>query len=159
MSAENRDGWLLLDDDGLLRQCSVVTCRGTGPGGQKRNKTSSAVRLLHVPSGISAENDESRSQHINKLFAIRSLRLKIALSVRCAAGPVGIAPGANSDKFPLWVARVLDVLQSVEYRLSEAAPAIGLSTGKLVKELAKNNSVWQMVNTERTNRGMGTLRS
>src|ERR1041384_4928157 len=40
-----------LDED-LLRECEVETFRSSGPGGQHVNKTESAVRLKHVPSGI-----------------------------------------------------------------------------------------------------------
>ena len=43
--------------------------RGTGPGGQKRNKTSSKVRCSHPPSGAEGLSDETRSQHQNKRLA------------------------------------------------------------------------------------------
>lgn len=47
--------------------------RGTGAGGQKRNKTESHVRVFHPASGASAECDETRSQHDNKAIAFRKL--------------------------------------------------------------------------------------
>lgn len=43
--------------------------RGSGKGGQKRNKTSSAVRCTHQPSGVSHYSDATRSQHRNKIDA------------------------------------------------------------------------------------------
>ena len=47
--------------------------RSSGPGGQKVNKTSSAVYLKHVPSGIEVKAQESRSQAMNRFLARRIL--------------------------------------------------------------------------------------
>lgn len=47
--------------------------RGSGPGGQKKNKTSSACRLTHLPTGIQAQAQESRHQHENREMAFRRL--------------------------------------------------------------------------------------
>ena len=49
-----------LDDDDLLAQCRVETMRGSGPGGQHRNKVESAVRLTHEPTGIVVTASERR---------------------------------------------------------------------------------------------------
>lgn len=46
--------------------CKWEYLRGTGPGGQKRNKTESAVRCTHEPSGAIGFSDITRSQHQNK---------------------------------------------------------------------------------------------
>ena len=50
---------------------------GSGPGGQKVNKTSSAVRLSHAPSGITVKCGESRSRELNRWLARRELAEKI----------------------------------------------------------------------------------
>jgi len=47
--------------------------KGAGPGGQKINKTSSCVQLLHVPSGIEVKCAVSRSQAMNRFLARRQL--------------------------------------------------------------------------------------
>lgn len=51
--------------------------RGSGPGGQKVNKTSSCVFLRHIPSGITVKCQESRSQHRNRVIARRILQDKL----------------------------------------------------------------------------------
>ncbi len=71
--------FLTLDDASLLAQCEVHTYRASGPGGQKRNKTSSAVRLHHLPTNLTTHADETRSQHQNKAGALKRLRMKIAI--------------------------------------------------------------------------------
>lgn len=45
------------------------TMRSSGPGGQHANKTSSGVRVVHIPSGINAVATEERSQYLNKKLA------------------------------------------------------------------------------------------
>ena len=67
-----------LDED-LLRECEVDTFRSSGPGGQHVNKTESAVRLKHVPSGIVVSSQQERSQHRNKVLCLQKLRKRVAL--------------------------------------------------------------------------------
>lgn len=47
--------------------------RGSGPGGQKRNKTDSCVRITHIPSGLVVYNCDTPSQHRNRTAAFRQL--------------------------------------------------------------------------------------
>jgi len=63
-----------MDDDTLLAECRVETFRAGGPGGQHQNKTDSAVRLTHLPTGISVTARDSRSQHRNRQIALARLR-------------------------------------------------------------------------------------
>jgi len=64
----------------LLDECEVKPYRSSGPGGQKKNKTESAVRVRHVPTGIVRIATESRSQSANKLRALA--RIHEALEAR-----------------------------------------------------------------------------
>ncbi|MEM6956265.1 MAG: peptide chain release factor-like protein [Myxococcota bacterium] len=57
-------------------------CRAGGPGGQHVNRTASAVRAVHVPSGLSVRVQSSRSQQQNKREALRLLRHKYAEKLR-----------------------------------------------------------------------------
>lgn len=65
-------------DEDLLRECEVDTFRASGPGGQHVNKTETAVRLRHLPSGVVVTCRESRSQHRNKATCLRKLREEVA---------------------------------------------------------------------------------
>lgn len=64
-------------DEDLLRECEVETFRSSGPGGQHVNKTESAVRLRHLPSGVVVTSQQERSQHRNKALCLQKLRKKI----------------------------------------------------------------------------------
>ena len=66
------------EDDRLLAECDVDTFRGSGPGGQHRNVTESAVRLRHRPSGIVVTVAGHRSQHRNRREALAILRRRLA---------------------------------------------------------------------------------
>jgi peptide chain release factor 1 len=62
-----------INPDDVIEQ----VCRSSGPGGQKVNKTSSAIRLEHVPTGITVRMQEEKSQHKNRAKAWRILRSRL----------------------------------------------------------------------------------
>jgi peptide chain release factor 2 len=64
-------------DEDLLRECEVDTFRSSGPGGQHVNKTESAVRLTHLPTGVVVTCREERSQHRNKALCLEKLRERV----------------------------------------------------------------------------------
>ena len=169
-----RSTWTALTDAQLLAQCEVDTYRASGPGGQKRNKTSSAVRLRHLPSGLIVIAEESRSQHENKSKAQKRLRRALYLELRepipleNVVGLSDYAPARSQDgrlhvgaKDPrFWPAAgvVLDVLASLECRVSEAAELLGTSTGNLIDFLQSDPKLWQTANQLRAICGQKPLR-
>jgi hypothetical protein len=174
----DRTRWLALPDDELLHQCEVDTYRASGPGGQKRNKTSSAVRLRHLPSSLIVIAEESRSQHENKSRALRRLRQALVLKLRAplsdadlplaihkpeitqaknAAGRLDV--GRKDPRFWPAAAIVLDVLDVARGRVHDAALALGVSTGNLVDFLQTDAKVWAEVNALRQKHGHKALRA
>lgn len=63
---------VLKDSDLVIR-----TCRGSGAGGQHRNKTESAVQVQHVPTGLTVRCESERSQPQNRVTALAVLRARI----------------------------------------------------------------------------------
>ena len=162
----------LLTDDALLAQCHWDQFRGSGPGGQKRNKTSNAVRLTHEPTGVAVTAGESRSLTENKLHALRRLKLKLAADLR---EPVDLAtfqpPGwflsirhdnhiEASHRHPLYAAAgglVLDLLSALNGNPAAVAVNLGVSTTAVVKLLEGEPVLWTAANKIRAAAGMGAL--
>ncbi len=158
--SEGRRDWTRLSDAQLLAQCAVDTYQASGPGGQKRNKTSSAVRLRHGPSGLLVIAEESRSQHENRARALRRLREALFLQLRAEAAPEEISavlhpvrdaagrvhPGRKDPRFWPVVGLVLDVLLAAEGRVADAAAALAISTGNLIDLLQSHEKVWEQAN-------------
>ena len=173
--------FLPLDDTALLAQCDLDRFRASGPGGQKRNKTDSAVRLRHRPTGIAAEANESRSQHENLARALRRLRLAIALEARAPLLPAALTPGAprpaglaealragrgrgievgrRDARYPSVVAALFDLLHATAWELTPAAEALGLTTSALGRFLESEPVVWRAAQQRRQLAGLAPLRS
>ncbi|MCK4660374.1 MAG: peptide chain release factor-like protein [Phycisphaerae bacterium] len=158
--------YLALGDSDLLAQCQVDTYRARGPGGQKRNKTASAVRLRHLVSGLSAIGVESRSQHENKARALRRLRKTIALSLRvavdpqshrlsnllksCICGSHQLCVGQKDYRYYHAISEILDVLAGCGVQISTTAELLGVSTANLVSFLRNDPALWGQINRMRT---------
>ena len=158
--------YLELSDDDLLAQCQIHIYRSSGPGGQHRNKVSSAVRIKHEPSGISAQGEESRLQGHNKRMAIKRLRMEIACCVRqpvdldapeipeavreCVIGTRGrggqgtarLVVGRKNIRFWSVAAFLLDTLVAAEGRLSTVAGIVGITTSNLTGVLKSQRRLY-----------------
>jgi protein subunit release factor B len=71
-----------LPDAALLAECDESFFTAGGPGGQHRNKTESAVRLVHRPTGVAVTATERRSQAQNRSAALARLRGRLAALAR-----------------------------------------------------------------------------
>lgn len=100
-TAEALSSWLALEPEALLRLCDQSPFQGPGPGGQKRNRVYSGVRLRHAESGLSAEASERREARRNLADALHRLRLALALALpvpegdSAGAGPAGTGSAAE----------------------------------------------------------------
>ena len=92
-------------DEDLLHECEVDTFRSSGPGGQHVNKTESAVRLTHLPSGVVVTSQQERSQHRNKALCLEKLRERIErMNYRWLVDSKGVAQlGCSGFDAAAWV--------------------------------------------------------
>jgi len=149
-----------LPDDALLADCEVHTHRASGPGGQNRNKVESAVRIVHRPTGITVVATESRSQHENRVHALRRLRKALALRVRhpfvgdvvpdavsTALDKSGrLRLGQRDARYLPAAAAVLDVLHARRGAVAETAAGLGLTTGGLSSFLTADDELMTEAN-------------
>ena len=148
MTASERNAMLTAEDDVLFRACEFIMQKGTGNGGQKINKTSSAVRLRHNPTGIAVSANEERSQSRNRHIALRKLRYEIALHVRADSSgePFELLPSpspANHARLILWTAALFDRLAAADFDLAKAASLCGVSASQLERAMRKYPQIWR----------------
>lgn len=177
MDAAQREAAILASDEELVRQCDVDRYRASGPGGQHRNKTESAVRVRHKASGVQAHADDSRSQHENKARAVKRLRGHLACDLRVpveleawTASPrltALVAGGAarlgektrQTAEFWAAMALLLDLVFACGAEVALTAERLGVGSAALAKLLTADEQVLRTVNQERARRGLRPLRA
>jgi hypothetical protein len=162
----------LLNDRALLAECRVDTYRSGGPGGQKRQKTSNGVRIVHAPTGLTATSTEWRSLAENKLHALRRLRLKFAADLRAPIDLAHFEPPEwfltirrqnqveASHRHPLYAAAaglMLDLLQATGGNPAHVAVNLGVSTTAVIRFLEHEPHLWEAANRIRAGLGLAAL--
>lgn len=170
LSPEELRARLDYDDARLLAECEIHLHRTRGPGGQHRNKTESAVRLHHRPSGFVVNAGERRSQHENRASALRRLREALAVGIRCplpaeANWPPGVQiregrlrVSASHAAYWCVVALVLDALAASGGQPATAAGRLGVTASSLVRFVAAEPKAWVEANRIRAAAGLRPLR-
>ncbi len=155
----DRDRILQLPDAELSALCELRFTKGSGNGGQKRNKSSSAVQVVLPEFGVEASDCTERSQHRNRAKALRKLKMALALKQRelPAKIPERMECALTHDDYPLWTARLLDLLEECDYDYRAAAERGGVSPSALLKKLRRDPALWDKVQTERKARGLHAL--
>jgi len=142
----------------LLRDVQVEQTRGSGPGGQHRNRVATEIRLTHKPTGIRGAAGERRQSKDNRRMALFRLRLNLALNFRIEHQEIEppapasfqaselwservraskIACNSEHHDFPTLLAEALDTLAWYGDDHKRAAVALGISNSQFLKFIGK----------------------
>ena len=161
-----------LDESDLLKSCELTAGRGSGPGGQNRNKVETAIRIKHLPSGVIASATERRHKEQNRKQAVFRLRIKLAIEVLEPVDPGGPASACwasrvkdgrllinpTHEDFPALLAEALDRIAMVQYDVTYAAQLLGISTSQLIKLLKHEREALSSLNKQRAAQDLHPLR-
>lgn len=158
---KNRDDILQMDDAGLSACCKLDFYKDSGPGGQKRNKSSSAARVTLPGWNITATDCTERSQLRNRANALKKLRIQLALKCRIspAVPPENMICSTSHPQYPLWLAQVLDVFSEHDFDYRTTAATLGITPTAFVKKLYRDPVLWQHVLQEFAARGLPVLKA
>lgn len=106
-----------------LADCDVQTKRGSGAGGQNRNKRDTAVRIVHKASGAVGESQEQRTQGQNKKTAFKRM--------------------AETKEFKLWLDKQMGRVTLAQIQVSEQMRPRNIKT-----EVRDENGNWRVAQIE-----------
>lgn len=152
-----------LDTDTLLAQCVIGRNRGSGPGGQHRNKVETLVELHHSSTGTEAHAGERRSVTENRAVAARRLRLALAIGVRVPVplGEIGsalwrsrlqggrIVCNPEHTDYPSLLAEALDTIYAAKLDVRRAAIRLGCTASQLIKLIKDHPPAMARLNQDR----------
>lgn len=161
-----------MDPDKLMKQCTLIRGKSSGPGGQHRNKVETHITLVHEPSGVEGQAGERRLAKENQRTAMRRLRLNLATEVRVLV-PSGearstlwksrcrnrkIVCSPKHEDFPSMIAEALDVIEACGYDMRQASTRLVCTGSQLVRLLAEHPPALAKFNQERRLRSMRPLK-
>ena len=148
-----------LSIEALLTRCQITRTRGSGPGGQHRNKVETAIVIKHEPSGVTGQASEKRSQQANKEVAIARLRVNLALAIRSKrqsnsnlwksrtrGGKLQVS--VKHFDYAAILAEAMDFVWENQFDVAGAAKQTGISTSQLIKFL-KTCPAFEAINRQR----------
>lgn len=159
-------------EEQLLAECELQRTRGSGPGGQHRNKVETAIVITHKSTGIKGQASERRSQHANREVAIERLRVNLAIhhrneinsnqpaselwKSRIRGGKISVS--RSHFDFATLLSEAMNFITSENFDVAGAAKRLGISTSQLIKFLKVEPMAFQFINQERENRELHRLK-
>ncbi|MEZ6095339.1 MAG: peptide chain release factor-like protein [Pirellulaceae bacterium] len=155
----------------LLKGCDEQRTRGSGPGGQHRNKVETAIVITHRETGVTGAGSESREQKRNRENAIFRLRMNLALAVRTpvdsgepqklwekyiTGGRIRI--NENNPDLPALLADALNRLEEAKGDLAPVAIALRVTNSQLARWLKSVSAAWVLVNRWREQNNLPRLK-
>ncbi len=140
-SIYSADKWLAFlqkTDTELLKLSRTDVFKATGKGGQKRNKTSNAIRLTFFYLVITESKSRSKADNINN--AIKKLRMAIALDTRQAVH--------KRNQFTVFPEEVAPYINNKIVRINPKNPHFPIFTGCLIDVFIKHAGNWKEIGKE-----------
>ncbi len=163
-----------LSDEELLKECEWRAHRTSGPGGQKRNKTHSAIQIIHLPTGESASASESRMQGENRTHALKRLRHTMVLHLRSDVDQETYLPptevkeqignkgklrvNPENEKYLAIIATMLDLMVYYKGQVSVSAEKLGITTTNFINVLHRDEKLWTIAQEIRKKNNLSVLK-
>jgi len=161
--------WLFLKDEDFLKHVKVSTFKASGKGGQKVNKTSSAVRMVFEPLNIEVTCQKYRKQAENKVSALRKLRKFVALhasswpsdnvfAISLQYLKNGLHINRKNKDISFIYALVVSLFSNFDGDHKKVAVCLGITSSRLVRFLAEDKLLLNKVNLIRNKADRNNLK-